>query len=100
MTIEKAFKRQIKDGIPVTTIQLSERLKTRYHSGTNVEVGNIVLHAFVKYSNTTDELTIIGAHHLNMYELDEEYSISKNSYTIPHIKLKDQRSVKTNKYDI
>ena len=92
MTIGKAFKRQIKDGEPVTPEGLLERKKTKYHNKEKVEAGHIVLHVFVEYNNTSSELTIIGSHQLDLYELDESYNIPKNSYTIPYIKLKDNKS--------
>lgn len=88
MTIEKAFKRQITEGVPVSAELLSERQETKYHVGTKIEVGHIILHALTEYSGKTMELVIIGAHQLDLYELDENFREPRNSFSIPHIKLK------------
>ena len=82
MTIEKAFKRQITEGVPVSAELLSERQETK------IEVGHIILHALTEYSGKTMELVIIGAHQLDLYELDENFREPRNSFSIPHIRLK------------
>tara|TARA_R110002096_G_scaffold76604_1_gene180932 strand:- start:279 stop:554 length:276 start_codon:yes stop_codon:yes gene_type:complete len=91
MTIEKAFKLQITHGVPLTAEDVLERKKTEYHNGQPVSEGHIVLHAFVYHGPSTDELTIVGLHQLDLYEMDPNFSAPKNSYVIPHIQLKQQR---------
>ena len=90
MTIGKAFKLQIAHGVPLSEKDVAERKKTRYHNGAKVGVDDVVLHAYVYYDQNNSELTIIEAHHLDLYELDPNFGAPKNSYSIPYIQLKQE----------
>ena len=84
--MKKLFEKQLSGNLPLTK-EILEQLKNKtYFNGENIEVGDVVLHAFLKgnevtFNNDSVELPVtiifLNERHIDMFTCEERFENSK-----------------------
>jgi hypothetical protein len=73
--MKKLFEDQLKNNNPVKEEVLSALLQRKYHSGKNIEAGDVVLYAFLNRGATKKELSLdlitLNEKEFDLYDIDE-----------------------------